>query len=74
MTIEELLNNPNAMEKARKAIEDTLVDLRDSRIGIIGRGNGLVIKEKDGTASSIIRLTTLDAIRIGLEAVNKEYK
>lgn len=53
----------------RKAIEDTLIDFRDSRLSLLGRNNGLVIKEKDGTDSHIIRLGPENALSIGLEAI-----
>lgn len=57
------------LEVGRKAIEDTLVQLRDGRISFPTRGNGLVIREKDGTHSPIIRLGSEDALRIGLRAI-----
>lgn len=53
----------------RKKIEDVLVDNRDSRISILGRNNGLVIKEKDGTDSHTIRLGPEMALGIGLKAI-----
>ncbi len=55
----------------RKAIEDVLVDFRDSRISIV-RNNGLVIREKDGKDSKIIRLGSETALKIGLQAIIKE--
>lgn len=55
-------------EAARKAVEDVLIEFRDARISQL-RNNGLVIREKDGGASSIIRLGPEDAVRIGLEAI-----
>lgn len=60
---------PDLLEKGRKAIEDVLVDRRDSRIAILGRGNGLVIRKKDGTDSHIIRMTTEEALQIGIKAM-----
>ena len=56
------------LEVARKAIEDVLVDFRDSRISQI-RGNGLVIREFNGDESHIIRMGPEDAMRIGLRAI-----
>lgn len=53
----------------RKAIEDVLVDNRDGRISFPFRNNGVVVKEADGTASSIIRLPTEMAIGVGLRAI-----
>ena len=64
-------DNDELLEVGRKAVEDVLVDFRDSRISQFLRGNGLVIKEKDGKDSSIIRLGTEDAISIGLKAILK---
>lgn len=58
------------LEVARLAVEEELVELRDSRIFQV-RGNGLVIREKDGTNSNIIRLGMEQAMRIGLEAIHK---
>lgn len=59
-------------EIARKAVEDTLIEFRDARIAVI-RNNGLVIKERDGQTSPIIRLGIEQAIQIGLKAV-VEYR
>ena len=70
MRIIEIANNPDLIEVGRKAVEDVLVDFRDSRISQI-RGNGLVIKEKDGGDSSVIRLGMEDALRIGLKAISE---
>lgn len=64
-----LAQNPRLIEAARLAIEDKLVERRDARIGIAGRGNGLVIREYDGTDSSIIRMTTPEAIILALETI-----
>jgi hypothetical protein len=60
--------NPAALEAARIAVEDTLVELRDSRISILTGGNGFVIREPDGRESSIMRLSTRDGLRIGIAA------
>lgn len=59
--------NEMALESARKAVEDVLVDFRDSRISVMG-GNGFVIREKDGTDSHIMRLRTADGLAIGIKA------
>lgn len=53
----------------RRAVEDVLVDMRDSGMSLLGRNNGLVIKYKDGSSSDIIRMTTDSAISIALEAI-----
>lgn len=59
---------PELLEIARKAIEDELIEMRDSRIGMI-RNNGLVIKERDGTSSHIIRMGPEEAVLIGYRAI-----
>lgn len=56
-------------EIARKAIEDVLIDLRDSRISVLFRNNGLVVNESDGRASPIIRMGPETAVRIGIAAI-----
>lgn len=58
------------LEIARKAIENELVWRRDSRIFVL-RGNGLSIRESDGSESSIIRMSSVEAMLVALEAVNK---
>ncbi len=56
-------------EVARLAVEDVLVDFRDSRISFPGRNNGLVIKEKDRSPSDVIRMPIETAISIALKAL-----
>lgn len=58
------------LEIARLAIENTLIEMRDMRMFQL-RNNGLVVKEYDGTPSNVIRLGPEDAVRIGIEAINK---
>jgi len=70
-TLESVANNDVLLEVGRKAIEDVLIDFRDSRMSMLGRGNGLVVCEKDGTASSVVRLGPEAALRIGLLAIAK---
>lgn len=62
---------PEEIEIARKAIEDELIDFRDRRLSTPFRGNGLVVRETDGSPSDIIRFGPEDAIRIGIAAVNR---
>lgn len=69
MEISELLENPDLLEVARLAIENELISLRDSRIAILGRANGLVVKEKNGQDSHIIRMTIKVALEIGIKAI-----
>lgn len=56
-------------EVARREIENVLIDLRDSRISLVGRANGLVVREVDTTESSVIRLGPEMAVGIGLKAI-----
>jgi len=72
MTKQELLdlaNDDEMMEVARIAIEAKLVEFRDARISLLMRGNGLVIRETDGTDSYIIRLGAETAVSIALRAI-----
>lgn len=57
-----------ALAIARRTVEDVLVGFRDSRSSTLSAGNGLVIREADGTDSSVIRLSTYDAMKIGIAA------
>lgn len=70
MKLLQITNAPDLLEIARKAIEDELIELRDSRIGMV-RNNGLCIKERDGSPSDIIRLGPEHAMAIGLKAIAK---
>lgn len=57
-----------ALEQARRAVEDALIDFRDRRISIMGRGNGFVVLEPDGKPSDIMRLGTIEGLAIGIKA------
>lgn len=69
MTIEELLTNPKALERGRRAVENVLIDCRDSRISIVGAANGCVVRERDGSDSHVIRLGIIEVLTIALHAV-----
>lgn len=56
-----------ALEVARKTVEDTLIEFRDSQMFMIG-GNGFVVRNWDGSDSSIMRLSTAMGLQIGIEA------
>jgi hypothetical protein len=57
-----------ALTAAHKVVEDALVEYRDQRISVLNYGNGLVIRERDGERSDVMRLGTRDGLRIGIEA------
>jgi hypothetical protein len=64
-----LADNAELLEVGRRAVEDFLIELRDARIALIGRNNGLVVKERDSTTSDIIRMGPEDCVRIALKAI-----
>ncbi len=47
--LEQVSDDNALLEVARRAIEDNLIEMRDARISILGRNNGLGVKEGDGT-------------------------
>ena len=57
-----------ALTAAHKAVEDVLIDFRDNRISMLLAANGFVVRERDGSDSSIIRLGTREGLGIGIEA------
>lgn len=57
----------------RLAVEDELVDMRDRNMFML-RNNGLVIKNTDGSDSSLIRLPIEMAVKIALEAMADELE
>lgn len=54
---------------ARLAIEDALVEFRDSRLSMPLRNNGFVVKEKDGSDSTVIRFGPEVGVSIALKAL-----
>lgn len=54
---------------ARRAIEDELVEWRDSCMFVASRSNGLVIKSRSGEPSDIIRFGPEVGVRIALRAL-----
>lgn len=60
--------DPYALTMAHLAVEDELIERRDARISVMGPANGLVVKERNGTESSIMRMGTRDALEIGIAA------
>lgn len=67
--LDELADDPAAVAAAHREIQAVLVELRDSRFSLLGRGNGLVIRERDGTDSASIRMSTPEAVRVALRAI-----
>ncbi len=63
-----------ALTAAHLAVEDVLIEMRDSCMFILGRANGFVVNEYDGTPSSIMRLGTRDGLRLGIQAYLKAIK
>lgn len=60
--------NEWALTKAHLAVEDVLIEMRDSRLSIVGPANGFVVREANGEASGVMRLGTRDGLRIAIEA------
>lgn len=60
------LLTPEAMERARKVVEDELIDWRDSGLFTL-RNNGLAVRNKDGSGSEIIRFGFEDGLRIAIK-------
>lgn len=69
-----LAEDGEALSAARVKLEDLLIEMRDDRVSVMNRGNGLVVREKDGKESSMIRIGTRDAVRIGLLAIADELE
>lgn len=60
---------PADFEIGRKAVEDALIEWRDDRLSMLGRRNGLVVAERDGTPSSIIRFGFETGMKIAVDAI-----
>jgi hypothetical protein len=67
--LQSISENDQLLETARRAIENVLIEWRDSRLSVLGRRNGLVVYEKDGRESPTIRMGSETAVRIGLRAI-----
>jgi hypothetical protein len=67
--VERVATDSKLLEVARLAVEDALVEMRDSCTSLLGRRNGLVIATRSGEPSDIIRMSTEDAMRVGLKAI-----
>lgn len=62
------------LEIGRKAIEDALIERRDNCIFELNRANGLVVWDKDGSNSSMIRFGPETALKIGMKAIGQAIK
>lgn len=76
--IKSISEDPEMIRVAHAAIQNTLVEFRDSHISLLGRGNGLCIRPRDSKGRTddpfIIRLGPEDAMRIGLDAIAEHLK
>ena len=71
--LEALAADDAMMEVARKAIEKTLIEWRNRGLSELGRGNGLVVRSRNGKDSCIIRMGPELAMSIGLRAIAARY-
>ena len=62
-------NNEDYQELARKSVEDFLIEMRDGRMQMPLRRNGLVIYERNGEPSSVIRFGMETAFSVALRAI-----
>lgn len=69
MNLKTIYENKELLEIGRKAIEEKLLEFRDNRISEPLRANGLVVREKDGANSDVIRFGPETALYIGLKAI-----
>ena len=74
MTLEQIADDPELLEVGRNAIEDQLIEMRDSRMFEFGRRNGFVVCEKNGDRSDIIRFGPEVGLRIALRAIAAKIK
>jgi hypothetical protein len=74
MGLLEIATDDDLLEVGRRAIEESLVRWRDSRMSEAARCNGLVIRERDGSLSNVIRFGPEHALRIGLKAIAAELE
>jgi len=74
MDLIEISKNEELLEVGRIAVERVLIDWRNRRLSEAFRGNGLVIREKDGKESNVIRFGPELAIKIGLEAIHEHLQ
>jgi hypothetical protein len=61
----------DVIDCAALAVEDMLIWMRDNRISMLDAANGFVVREKDGSHGSVIRLGTKQGICIAVRAYLK---
>lgn len=67
--LREIADDRQLLVTAHRKIEDALIDFRDRGISLLGRGNGLVVREAAGNESGVIRMSVQDALRMALRAM-----
>lgn len=73
-SLDQIAKDDDLLEIGRRAVEQTLIEWRDSRLSELTRGNGLVIREMDGSDSYIIRFGPETCLKIGLKAIADHIK
>ena len=68
MVLDTLKTRPDLVEIGRLAVEDMLIDMRNSAISVTNR-NGFAVHDKDGTPNGIIRLPIEIGVNIFLGAI-----
>jgi hypothetical protein len=53
---------------AHQRIEDVVIEMRDMNAFVL-RANGIVCRDYDSTPSSMIRISTPDAVALALQAI-----
>jgi hypothetical protein len=64
--VTEIEINEDALEAARKAVEDELIEWRDSGKFMLS-GNGFTVRNRDGS-DGIMRMSTAYGLHIGIRA------
>jgi hypothetical protein len=71
--LRQIADDPDLMQAVHLAVEDHLIELRDSGMMIGGAmglpANGFAVRNKDGSPSEIIRLGTRPGIQYALRAL-----
>lgn len=62
-----LAGNALLLFEVHKAVEDVLIEMRDSGMMMGPHANGLVVRGQDGSSSPVIRIGTRNAAKMVLE-------